>query len=647
LVWSVDALGSIFDIEDTPRLRIGFFIFICLLSFIAFGGLLEHPMNVVGDEPAAIQDARLILDNPFNWTSTQRVMVVRPPVDLFFLIGVVLWDASDAGYQAFQIVLHIIASWFVFCVLRRLQIDMTVCLIAAVFFLLNVAHFRAVQWVMCVNYNLACIFALSSVWFLLRYFETDQPRFWFGVIGMVWCAVFSHPASVVVVLFHGYIIWQKKRSLHLILIVLGAGVAFTGLAFLASPNHAQVQGVVNEIDLRRLFINPIWYLGRLITSAHWLPYFATQNEPNVYEMIVGVLFFISVVWLFLRRRDWILTHWAVWTVIMVLPFVNNASDRQIVGPSRQLYFASVGSSVVLAWFMCSLCQKLKEKRIQKIVLVGWSFILILLSVVSLEKSEALDYWLVGRSYVASRQIDKGMVLFGDAYDHGRDILPVNFYTQSAILAFGVGQSMLDRLQYALDIYPGDAHVTVLLGVLHFMSDDPDERKQGQAQIASALQNAKNKQGLIQDLTAALQNSAAYLHENHQYDRAIELYQQVLNVRPKYVIALVNMGRAYFAKEAHEKGILAVLRATELQPDFWEAWQLLGNLLRIIGDYENAISALQSAHHLNEALVDLPYTIGFCHEQLGRQEESKLWYYKALKIDPDHTESIQRLSALSK
>jgi hypothetical protein len=640
-------LNPIFELEDTPRLRVWFFIFLCLLSFIAFGGLLEHPLNVVGDEPAAIQDARLILDNPLNWTSPQRVMVVRPPVDLFFIIGVVFWEASDAGYQGFQILLHLVAAWFVFCVLRQLQIDITVCLLAAVFFLLNVAHFRAVHWVMCVNYNLACIFSLCSVWFLLRYFETGLRRFAVGMIGMVACAVFSHPASVVVVLFHAYIIWQKKGSARLVFFVFGAGVAFTALAFVASPHHAQVQGVVNEIDAERLLTNPIWYLGRLITSAHWLPYFTTQNESNGLEMASGFLFCLGAVWLFVRRPAWMFTHWAVWTVIMVLPFVNNAPDRQIVGPSRQLYLASVGSSVLLGWVICSLCQRIKGRPLQQTGLVGLSFILVCMSFVYLRKAEAIDYWFVGRSYVASHQIKTGMKLLGEAYEHGRDILPVKFYTQSAIIAFGIGQETSERLQYAREIYPDNVHIQVLLGVGHFLSDDAEKRQQGQALIVSAMQAAKDKEGLAQDLTTALQNSAGFLHENHHYDRAIELYQQVIKVRPNYAIALVNIGRAYFANGLREKGILSVLRATEVQPEFWEAWQLLGDLLCVMGNYEDAIPALQVAYSLNEGSVDLPYVLGLCYEHLGNEKAAISWYYKALEIDPAHAPTIQVLRVLVK
>jgi tetratricopeptide (TPR) repeat protein len=638
-------LNPIFNMTDTRQLRIAFFLLLCLLGTIAFGGLMEHPMNVVGDEPAAIQDARLILENPLNWMSPERVMVVRPPVDLFFMIGEVFWGGRDAGYQNFQTVLHIVAAWLVFCVLRKQKMDLTLCMIAAVFFLLNVAPFRAVQWVICINYILACIFALICVWFLLRYFETTQRRLWVGAMSMVCCAVFSHPASVAVILFCIYIMWQNNESLRRILILVGVGGGCIALAFLASPNHVQTQGVINGLNFERLVTNPFWYLGRLATSSYWFSPLAIQNEPHELEIMLGILFCMGVSWLFVRRRQWMFTHWAIWTVIMVLPFVNNASDRQIVGPSRQLYLASVGSSIALAWMICYFCQKINGKRLQQMVLLGLSCLIGGMSFFSIKKAEAIDYWFVGRSYIASRQIDTGLALFEKAYEHGRDILPPNFYTQFAILAFGNGLPILHRIQYALEIYPKDDHIKVLLGVAHFLSDTPNEHQKGKAIIVSAVQAGKNKEGLAQDLTAALQNAATHLHQNQHYDRAIELYQFVLDVRPDYVIAWANIGRAFFAKDLYQKGIDALLRATELQPDFWEAWQVLGDMLWMMADYENAIAALQNAHVLNGESVEVPYTIGLCYERLDAHKEAIFWYYKALKMDPGHTKTIHQLSAL--
>jgi hypothetical protein len=55
--------------------------------------------------------------------------------------------------------------------------------------------------------------------------------------------------------------WTNKESIWRIGYVVGAGLVFTVLAFLASPNHMQVQGAINEPSFERIVTNPIWYLG--------------------------------------------------------------------------------------------------------------------------------------------------------------------------------------------------------------------------------------------------------------------------------------------------------------------------------------------------------------------------------------------------
>ena len=640
-------MQPIFNISDTLRLRVGLFIFLCLLSGIVLGNLLFHPMNVVGDEPAAIQDARLILENPLNWFSGQRVMAVRPPVDLFFLLGEVFWDARDFGYRCFHIFLHTLTAWLLFCVLRRQKIDIPICVISSSLFLINVSHFRAVQWVMCVNYVLACMFALACFFCLLCYLDTKRKRHLVWSICLIGCAIFSHPASVAVILFCIFYMMQSNVSWRDIGIIIIAGVMFLMMVFLVSPNHIQVQGAINEPDFVRILQNPIWYLGRLFASAHWLPVFTLQNEPHLLEMAMGVFFCLVLGWFVIRRRSSLLTPWAVWSVVMVLPFVNNALDRQIVGPSRQLYLASVGSSIFLAWGGYLFCQKLKGKRLQEWFLGGSFVVVILLSFFSYKKVEAIDYWLVGRSYIASSQIEDGLSLFENAYESGSDILPFNFYTQYAILAFGLGQSVLPQLEYGLYLYPENDNLKVLMGVANFINDDIEQRNKGKSQIFSVLQTTEEKQGVGMDLTAALQNAAGSFQKNQSYDRAIELYELVLEMRPNYVIALVNIGRAYFATKQNKKGVLALLRATELDPNSLVSWAVLGDMVWELGDLKSAILAYQNAHKLNPEDVEFPYSIGLLYEQLEDKENAIFWYQKVLQIDSQHAQALQKLKNLKK
>jgi tetratricopeptide (TPR) repeat protein len=372
----------------------------------------------------------------------------------------------------------------------------------------------------------------------------------------------------------------------------------------------------------------------------------------------------------------VVTHWAAWTVIMFLPFLNNAADRQIVGPSRQLYLASAGASVLLGWGIYYAIQRVPGQWARKTAFVLTCLTLAYASAGSYRKAEAIDYWLVGRSYVASQQIEEGLALFAKAYEHGPDILPVRFYTQSAIVGFGYGIHGGDQLQYARTLYPEDEQIALLIRVVQFMSDSPGMRQRGKEQIEALIQASNAKESLEEDLTAALQNSAGYLHRNGSYDEAIELYRSVLDMRPNYLIAQINMGRAFFAKNMHEEGVQTLVHATAIAPGSETAWKTLGDMYWEMGDYDKAETSyhevisinpingpalqnlagiyfdrgeFQEALSLYQLLVSREanqsnlYNLGVVYQQMGDFGPAETAFERAREIGSENAEILMRLA----
>jgi len=91
-------------------------------------------------------------------------------------------------------------------------------------------------------------------------------------------------------------------------------------------------------------------------------------------------------------------------------------------------------------------------------------------------------------------------------------------------------------------------------------------------------------------------------------KAIESYQQALNLQPKYALAWARLARAYAwqgflgeltAAEAEVKGRDAAQRALAIDPDFAEAYYARGNISRlIVGDWTAATSDYKRAAELD-------------------------------------------------
>ena len=92
----------------------------------------------------------------------------------------------------------------------------------------------------------------------------------------------------------------------------------------------------------------LWLLSRLATTAHWLPLRSSERAP--WELVLGFGLLVLAI-LLVRRQPHPVSAWAIWTVLMLVPFALLTDSILLVlhvCPSRYLYFASAGSSLVLA-----------------------------------------------------------------------------------------------------------------------------------------------------------------------------------------------------------------------------------------------------------------------------------------------------------
>jgi tetratricopeptide (TPR) repeat protein len=66
--------------------------------------------------------------------------------------------------------------------------------------------------------------------------------------------------------------------------------------------------------------------------------------------------------------------------------------------------------------------------------------------------------------------------------------------------------------------------------------------------------------------------------------------------------------------------------------------LAARALIMDGKYEDGIAAMRALHHDDNA--EVANYIGFANRKLGRYDDAKLWYEKALATDPKHTRTWQ-------
>lgn len=92
-----------------------------------------------------------------------------------------------------------------------------------------------------------------------------------------------------------------------------------------------------------------WFCGRLLTTAHWLP--LPIYLQQTWELYLGAVVFALLFWLIWRHKD-PLRAAALATLIGLFPFLLLTEATILglpAGPSRYLYLASTGFSLLIAW----------------------------------------------------------------------------------------------------------------------------------------------------------------------------------------------------------------------------------------------------------------------------------------------------------
>jgi tetratricopeptide (TPR) repeat protein len=151
-----------------------------------------------------------------------------------------------------------------------------------------------------------------------------------------------------------------------------------------------------------------------------------------------------------------------------------------------------------------------------------------------------------------------------------------------------------------------------------------------------------------DPNARLQLAYAY-QRDRQFDKALDLYRQVLASDPKETAALYNMGAIYLELGLGKQAEVSLWKVLEIDPAHALAAKALGDYYASKGHYKSVVRAVRPVVQAQPSLADLQYLMGLSYERLGHPDWAKARYDLALKYAPDLKEArdgLRRLNAAS-
>jgi tetratricopeptide (TPR) repeat protein len=111
-------------------------------------------------------------------------------------------------------------------------------------------------------------------------------------------------------------------------------------------------------------------------------------------------------------------------------------------------------------------------------------------------------------------------------------------------------------------------------------------------------------------------AAVQAEEAGEKQRAIGLYEEILELNPDYAAAYINLGTVYFHLRQYGRAEELYRRATEVDPAYVLAFFDLGNVLDELERLEESIAAYRRAVALAPRYADAHYNLALAYERKG-------------------------------
>ena len=533
------------------------------------------------------------------------------------------------------------------------------------------------HWIAAVAYPLALIFTLIAMLLFLRLLRSRSGAWLIGVYCASLLGVLAHVAAASAVPFCLFIAWSRGQLRFAALRLVPLGLLLTGVVIGLIhyyPDTIQVYHNVQSPDFPQLAEHFLWLWSRLVTTAHWLPVDLWQYHR--WELIFGLLGLagIAVAW---AHRVSPVAEWGMWILVMTLPFVNAASrswQADGSGPSRYLYLASAGSSIVMAWTLCGGRRWLSRHLNPLAAKVTYGIVvaaLLLSSFYTLQRVEALSLLNEGKYEILRLNPDVAISLVKRSIEHGEDVIDLESAYVTLIKGHILeGSNAEPVFEKALEDFSRSVELHALWGAFESAASDSEVRERGSERIELAKAYADSS-GMRQDFVAAMASSYKVVAKGYQRQgldvRAVSVLLLLLQYETENAVtyqtlgeflhvhgdttlarallqlaeeadsssaaAYINRGRTLLKIGAPFPAIAALKRAVVSEPGQAIGWKLLGDAYEKVDELTRSVAAYQRATELSPENEVFRHKLGTVYHRSGRVAEAEESYRAALEQNP--------------
>ncbi len=153
-----------------------------------------------------------------------------------------------------------------------------------------------------------------------------------------------------------------------------------------------------------------------------------------------------------------------------------------------------------------------------------------------------------------------------------------------------------------------------------------------------------RSGLVVAKVAEIFARAYQLHQAGQPRAAEDLYRQVLAANPNYADAWHLLGVVAYQTGEYESAVQHISRAIALHPSQSVFHSNLGNALQALGKITDAIESYRQAVQLDPQIPDYYNNLAAALQKQGKLEEAVIHFRRALSLAPSDAEIHSNLAA---
>ena len=155
-----------------------------------------------------------------------------------------------------------------------------------------------------------------------------------------------------------------------------------------------------------------------------------------------------------------------------------------------------------------------------------------------------------------------------------------------------------------------------------------------------------KYGKFDDSTSLLNKVWFAVEMAGLHEESVEFHLAFIDEDPYSFLAWFNLGQAYFCLEQYKEAAEAFEYVNIIKKDFDLGYKDGAEAFLMLRNYEKALDCLTEYLEVADPDSEIYTKLGICHEHLKEIETAKIFYEKAIKLNPCNSLALFRLGECS-